>query len=81
MVDKHLRKDSSAVVGDGDVAIGRNKDLIETTRTERSAHNTSNRLCGENVRFDGLVSVLSLLLTLVSYDNERAAVLIFGDLG
>lgn len=48
-MNKHLRKDSSAVIGDGDVAIGRDKDLVETTRTERSAHNTSDRLCSENV--------------------------------
>ena len=81
VVDRHLRKDCSAVVGDGDVAIGRNKNLVETTRTERGAHNTSDRLCSEDVGFDGLVSVLSLLLALVSYNNEGAAVLVFGDLG
>jgi hypothetical protein len=77
----YLGQDGSAVVCDGDVAIGRDEDLVETARTERGADDAGDGLCGEDVGFDGLVSVLSLLLALVSYNDEGAAILVFGDLG
>jgi hypothetical protein len=80
-VDMYLGQDGSAIVCDGDVAIGGDEDLVETARTERGADDAGDGLCGENVGFDSLVSVLSLLLALVSYDDEGAAVLVFGDLG
>ena len=81
LVDRYLGQYGSAIVGDGNVAIGGNEDLVETTGTERSADDAGDRLCGEDVRLDGFVSVLSLLLALVSYNDEGAAILVFGDLG
>ena len=77
----YLGQDSSAVVCDGDVAIRGNEDLVETARAEGGADNAGDGLCGENVRLDSVVSVLSLLLALVSYNDEGAAVFVFGDLG
>ena len=77
----YLGQDSSAIVCDGDVAIRGDEDLVETARAERGTDNTSDGLCGENVRLDSLVAVLSLLLSLISYNDEGAAVLVFGDLG
>jgi hypothetical protein len=77
----YLGQNSSAIVGDSDVAVGGDEDFVETARTKRSADNTCDGLCGENVGLDSFVSVLSLLLALVSHNDDGAAIFVLGDLG
>jgi hypothetical protein len=77
----YLGQNGSAIVGDSDVAVRGDEDLVETARTERSADDTCDGLCGENVGLDSFVSVLSLLLALVSHNDDGTAVFVLGDLG
>lgn len=50
MFHLHLAQDRCTVVGDGDLAIGRNQDLVESLWTQRRAHDVCDRPCGEDVR-------------------------------
>lgn len=60
----HLLQNGCAVVGDCDVAIGGDEDLVEAARAEGALDDVCDGTSGENVRFDSLVAVLSLLLAL-----------------
>jgi hypothetical protein len=57
-------QDGGAVVGHGDVSIGRNEDLVETTGSERGFDDVGDGASGEDVRLDGFVAKLALLLSL-----------------
>jgi len=62
--DVHLLEDGCAVVGDRDVAIGGDQNLVEATGTERALDDVCDGASGEDMRLDSLVAVLSLLLAL-----------------
>lgn len=82
-VKSHLGENGRAIIGNSDIAVGRDEDFIQATRTleqsMRSAHtidsaepyqrgldNVGHCLGSNNVRFDSLGAMLSLLLPLTS---------------
>jgi hypothetical protein len=73
----HLLQDSGTVVGDSDVAIGRNQDLVEATGTEGALDDVCDCPGGEDVVLDGFVTELSLLLALAA-DNSTTSVQVLG---
>lgn len=62
--DFHLLQDGGTVVCDCDVSIGGDEDLVEATGSKGALDDVCDRSCGENVRLDGLVAKLPLLLAL-----------------
>ena len=67
--DLHLAHDGRAVVGDGDVAVGRDHDLVEAARAEAGLDDVADCPRGEDVRLERLDPVQSGLFTLVADDN------------
>lgn len=80
-VGSNLGENSCAIVGDGDIAVGGDQNLVQATRTlalslgfvvsidpgdphQRRLDDVGHCLGGNNVRFDGLGTMLSLLLSL-----------------
>lgn len=78
VLDLHLAHDGGAVVGDGDVAVWRDHDLVEAARAERRLDDVAHGARGEDVRLEGLEAVHARLLLLVAYDDERPTVLRVG---
>jgi hypothetical protein len=60
----HLLEDSSAIVRHGDISVGGNENLVESARAKRRLDNICDGTGGENMRFDGFVAKLALLLAL-----------------
>lgn len=80
-VKSHLGENGCAIVGNSDIAVGRDQNLIQATRTleasmrmaqaidsaepyQRGFDNVGHCLGSNNVRFDCLGTVLSLLFSL-----------------
>lgn len=80
VADLHLAHDGGAIVGDGDVAVGGDEDLVEAAGTEGGADDGGDGAGGEDVGFDGFGAVGALLLALVADDDEGAAGFVLGDL-
>lgn len=66
----HLTEDRSAVVGDGDVSIRADQDLVEPAGAEGGLDDAGDSSCGEDVGFDRFESVASRLAPLVLDDDE-----------
>jgi hypothetical protein len=64
VADFHLLENGRAVVRYRDIAIGGNEDLVETARSEGGLDNVCDRSGSKNVRLNGLVAELALLLPL-----------------
>jgi hypothetical protein len=79
--DFHLGHDGGAIVGDGDVAIRGDEDLVETSRAEGGLDDGGDGAGGEDVGFDGFDAVRALLPALIADDDEGAALFVFCYLG
>jgi hypothetical protein len=62
--DLHLLQNGGTVVGDGDVAVRRDEDLVEAAGPQGSLDDVGYCPSSENMRLDSLVAILALLLTL-----------------
>ena len=62
----HLLEDRGTVIRYRNIAIGRNEDLVETTGAQRALDDVRNGSGGENVRLDGFIAELALLLPLTA---------------
>lgn len=81
ILDLHLSQDSRPIVGHGDIAVGRNQDLVEAAGSEGGLDDAGHRPRCENVLLDGIGAVYSSLLALIPDDDEGSAGLVFGYLG
>lgn len=77
VTDVHLTQDGSAIISDGDIAIGGDEDLVEPTRAERGLDDVGDGAGGEDVVFDGVDAVCAGFPALVSHDDEGAALFVF----
>lgn len=66
VADLHLLENGGTIVGDCDISIGGNEDLVEATGAERALDEVRDGSCGEDVRLDGFVTELALLLSLTT---------------
>jgi hypothetical protein len=80
VADFHLGEDGSAIVGNCNVAVGRDEDLVQTAGPERGFNDRGDGAGGLNVLLDSFCSVCSLLLALITYNDEGSAGLVLGDL-
>lgn len=53
MFDLHLAQDGGTIVRDGDVSVGGDEDLIQTTGAQRGADDLSDRLCSLDMSLEG----------------------------
>lgn len=76
--DLHLLQDGGAIVGDCDIAVGGDENLVETARTEGSLDKVGDGAGGEDVRLDSFVAVLTLLLALAERKGKLLVIVLGG---
>lgn len=64
VADFHLLQNRGTIVGDSDVSVGGDQDLVEATGAEGGLDEVGNGSRGQDMGFNGLVSELALLLSL-----------------
>ena len=79
MINVHHLEDGGSVIGDRDVPIGADHQLVEPLGAKAGLQDVGHRLGGQDVRLDGIAASQPGLLHLVLEDHEGTAELVEGE--
>lgn len=77
VLNLHLAHDGGSVVGDGNVSIRRNENLVQSSGTQGGLDDIRHGSSGQDVALDGLNSVCALLLSLAMLACPRLCLATF----